>query len=104
MNAPPLPSGPGVLVIVTAVVAVVAVCFFGFWALGGYKRWIPDHKVRTLGDVLRPSLAVVAVMAAAVLVFLAAVWFEDRQREAALDRYDHWLRHHDQRGEQDLLG
>lgn len=90
--APELPSDdPSLLAVITGILAVLVICFFGFWVLGGYRFFIgiPASWTR-LWEPLRPTLLVVLAMFVAVGLFLGAVWLENRERDAAMDRYDEW--------------
>ncbi|MDR7382640.1 hypothetical protein [Promicromonospora iranensis] len=90
--APQLPSDdPGALAIVTGILAALVACFFVFWVLGGYRFFIGDLSNYTrLWDPLRPTLLIMLGMFVAVGLFLGAVWLENRDRDAAQDRYDEW--------------
>lgn len=91
--APEMPSDdPGAAVVITGILAILVICFFGFWVLGGYRFFI--GRVEDLADpwdLVRRSMPVLFAMLAAVGLFLGAVWLEDRDREAAQDRYDEWF-------------
>jgi high-affinity Fe2+/Pb2+ permease len=91
--APELPSDdPSMLAVITGILAALVICFFGFWVLGGYRFFIgrPASWTR-LWEPLRPTLLIVLAMFVAVGLFLGAVWLQDRERDAAWDRYDDQL-------------
>ncbi|MEU4361378.1 hypothetical protein [Promicromonospora sp. NPDC023987] len=91
--APPqLPSDdPGTLVIVTGILLALVACFFGFWVLGGYRFFIGRvEDLENPWDLVRRSVPVILALIVACGLFLGLLWLEDRNREAAQDRYDEW--------------
>lgn len=91
--APEVPSDdPGTAVVVTGILAALLVCFFGFWVLGGYRFFV--GRVEDLDnpwDLVRRSVPVGVAMLVGAGLFLGALWLDDRERDAAWERYDQQL-------------
>lgn len=89
---PPLPSDDqSVLTVILAIVLVLVVCFFAFWVLGGYRFFIGDLGNYTrLWEPLRPTLLLVLAMFVALGLTYLSWTHDERNREAAQDRYDEW--------------
>lgn len=89
---PELPSDdPYLLTIILGIIASLVACFFGFWVLGGYRFFI--GRVEDLAnpfDLVRRSVPLVIALFVVAGLFLGAVWLENRDRDAAQDRYDEW--------------
>ncbi|MFD2797418.1 hypothetical protein ACFS27_27945 [Promicromonospora vindobonensis] len=90
---PEMPSDdPGALLVVTGIVAALAACFFAFWVLGGYRFFIGRvEDLENPWDLVRRSVPVLLVLLVTTGLFLGAYWLDDRERDAAWDRYDDQL-------------
>jgi high-affinity Fe2+/Pb2+ permease len=90
---PEMPSDdPGAAVVITGILAALVACFFVFWVLGGYRFFIGRvEDLENPWDLVRRSVPVGVAMIVAVGLFLGAVWLQDRERDAAWDRYDDQL-------------
>lgn len=80
----PPADGPGVLTIITGLLAVAAVLFFAFFVLGGSRYFVQDTQA------VRPAVLLAVVMAAFVGLAVLAENHESQQREDAWEQYFEW--------------
>ncbi|PRZ05709.1 hypothetical protein BCE75_107197 [Isoptericola sp. CG 20/1183] len=80
----PPADGPGVLTIVTGLLAVASVLFFLFFVLGGSRFFVGD------AGAVRPAVLLAVVMAACVGLAMLAQSDESEQRDDAWEQYFEW--------------